>query len=259
MSVPHARRRPGARHRARSTRWTVAVAAFAAVAALTGCRAAALPPSSGDGAPGLNASGQQRSFSAEELVETAAQTRTALKLGGTVLDHAQLAGQGGAAVPALFAAPSPADCSAVTAPSTAAGLDSAAAALILAPSDARARNTAVGLKSHADAGAAAAEAKAFSERAAACARYDVAVDGLRVPVATAVAEPGTSAEGIMATATASIPDPSGGSTPQQRSVVHAVAVKGTVTVEVLLVDARPDDAAAAVRAYVDMAFARLPL
>ncbi|WP_077489169.1 hypothetical protein [Sinomonas mesophila] len=245
---------------ARPTRTLAAAAALAALAVLSGCRAGpALPPSSGDGAPGLNASGQQRSFSPEELVETAAQTRTALKLGGTVLDHAQLAAQGEAAVPALFAQPGPAECAAVTAPSTATGLDAAAAALILAPSDSRARNTAVGLKSHADPGAAAAEAKALAEGAAACARYDAALGGQRVPVVAAAADPGTSADGVMVTATASVPDPSGGSTPQQRGVVHAVAVKGTVTVEVLLVDARPDDAAAAVRAYVDMAFARLPL
>ena len=256
MSVLHARRLGTASRR----RPVLAAVALAAAVVLSGCRAgAALPPSSGDGAPGLNASGQQRSFSAEELVETAAQTRTALKLGGTVLDHAQLAAQGGAAIPALFAEPSPADCGALTAPSTAAGLDKAAAALILAPSDNRARNTAVGLKSHADPAAASAEAKALAERAAACARFDATLGGQRVPVSAAAADPGTSADGVMVTATASVPDPSAGSTPQQRSVVHAVAVRGTVTVEVLLVDARPDDAAAAIRAYVDMAFARLPL
>ena len=227
---------------------------------LTGCRAgAALPPSSGDAGPGLNASGQQRTFSAEELVETAAQTRTALKLGGTVLDHAALAAQGEAAVPALFTQPGPAECGTVTSPSTARGLDAAAAALILAPSDSRARNTAVGLKSHADVGAAAAEAKALADRAAACARYEVSLGGGRVPVTSTAADPGAAADGVMVTATASVPDPAGGSTPQQLSVVHALLAKGTVTVEVLLVDARPDDAAAAVRAYADMAFARLPL
>ena len=238
----------------------VVVGTLLAAAALSGCRAgAALPPSSGDAGPGLNASGQQRSFSAEELVETAAQTRTALKLGGTVLDHATLAAQGEAAVPALFAQPAPADCAAVTSPSTAKGLDRAAAALILAPSDNRARNTAVGLKSHADPGAAAAEAKAFAERASACARYEVSLGAQRVPVAAAVADPGASADGVMVTATASVPDLSGGSTPQQLSVVHALVAKGTVTVEVLLVGARPDDADATVRAYADMALARLPL
>jgi hypothetical protein len=220
----------------------------------------AVPPPSGDSAPGLNASGTQRTFSAQELVATAAETKTALKLGGAVLDQAQLASQGPRAVPSLATGAVPERCAALTAAGTPTGLDRAAAALILAPSDTRAQSTAVGLTSHATPEAAAATAKAVGEGAASCARYDATVGGQRVPVTAAVADPGADAPiAVMVTSTAHVPDPSGGSTPQERSAVRAVAAKGTVTVEVLLTDTRPEDAAATVRGYIDMAFARLPL
>lgn len=78
-------------------------------------------------------------------------------------------------------------------------------------------------------------------------------------VSAAAADPGADAqEAAIMTSTAQIPDGSGGS-PQGRTAVRALAAKGTVVVEVLLVDAQADDAAATVRGYIDMALARLPL
>lgn len=237
-----------------------AASAVLAVGALAGCSAGVqIPPSSGQGGPGLNASGEQRSFTGDELVGTAAAAKTALKLGGAVLDAPQLAAQKEAAVPALFTDASPAACAALTVTSTPAGLDSAAAALVLAPSDSHAQHTAVGLKSRATPEEAATEVAALKKSAAACGRYQTSLAGRRVPVTAAAADPGADAqEAVMVTATAQVPDGSGG-TPQEHTVVRALAAKGTVVVEVLLVDAQADDAAATVRGYIDMALARLPL
>ncbi|AMM32315.1 hypothetical protein SA2016_1639 [Sinomonas atrocyanea] len=237
-----------------------AATAVLAVGALAGCRAGVqVPPSSGQGGPGLNASGEQRSFTGDELVGTAAAAKTALRLGGAVLDAPQLAAQKEAAVQGLFTDTSPAACAALTVTSTPAGLDRAAAALVVAPSDSHAQHTAVGLKSRATPEEASAEVAALAKAAAACGRYQASFGGLRVPVTAAAADPGADAqEAVMVTSTAQVPDGSGG-TPQERTVVRALAAKGTVVVEVLLVDAQADDAAATVRGYIDMALARLPL
>ncbi|GAB4099219.1 hypothetical protein [Sinomonas halotolerans] len=264
--------------------WTsrvLSVCALAvAAAALAGCRGPEIPPPSGEYRAGLNAAGQQRTFAADELVATAAETRTALGLGGTVLDHAQLAQvprsgapdarAGAGATAGFLGAAEPAACRVLGTPAATLGTLGAgdagravvpgATALITAPSDSRAQRTAVGLASHAAPEAAVDAVSAFAQRAAACARHTAAVDGRRVPVVVRTADPGASADSAaMATVTALVPDPDGGGTPQERTLVHAVAAKGTVTVEVLLVQTRPDDAAAAVRAYADMAFSRLPL
>jgi hypothetical protein len=237
-----------------------AVSAALAVGALAACRAGVqVPPSSGQGGPGLNASGEQRSFTGEELVGTAAAAKTALRLGGSVLDAPQLTAQKEAAVPGLLADAAPAACAALTAPSTPAGLDRAAAALVVAPSDSHAQHTAVGLKSRATPEDAVAEVAALKKAAAACGRFQASLGGRRVPVAAAAADPGADAQdAVMVTSTAQVPD-SGGGTPQERRVVRALAAKGTVVVEVLLVDAQADDAGATVRGYIDMALARLPL
>jgi hypothetical protein len=241
----------------------VALAAVFAAATLGGCRAGVeVPPASGQGGPGLNASGEQRTFTGAELVETAASAKAALALGGSVLDGAQLAAQRSTAVPALFADAGPASCAPLTASSTpaaAAGAGSPAAALVVAPSDAHAQRSALGLVSRATPEDAAAEVASLRKLAAACGRYEAALGGRRVPVGVAATDPSADApEAVMVTATAQVPDPNGGS-PQPHAVVRALAAKGTVVVEVLLVDAQADDAQATVRGYVDMALARLPL
>lgn len=237
-----------------------AVSALLAVGALAGCRAGVqVPPSSGQGGPGLNASGEQRSFTGDELVGTAAAAKTALRLGGAVLDGGQLAAQKSGAVPGLLTEAGPASCAPLTAPSTPSGLDQAAAALVVAPSDTHAQRTAVGLKSRATPEDAAAEVASLKKLAASCGRYEAALGGRRVPVTATVADPSADAqEAVMVTSTALVPD-AGGGTPQERRTVRALAAKGTVVVEVLLVDAQADDAAATVRGYVDMALSRLPL
>lgn len=230
------------------------------ITALAGCRAATqVPASSGQGGPGLNASGEQRGFSGAELVEAAAATKTALGLGGSVLDQSQLAAQGAPVVPPLLTEPGPASCAPLTAPSTAGGLGAVAAALIVAPSDSRAGHTALALKSLPTPEDAAAQVRALAALAATCGRYEAALEGRRVPVAAVVSDPSADAPAAaMVTSTAQVPD-TGGSGTRERRVTRALAAKGTVVVEVVLVDAKTDDAAATVRGYVDMAFARLPL
>ncbi|WP_430295911.1 hypothetical protein [Sinomonas sp. B1-1] len=258
---PMSRARTGRTARASRPAGRTVMLLAAAVLALAGCRPGlAVPPPGGEGRPGLNASGTQRSFSAQELVTAAAETRTALRLGGSVLDQGQLAAQGERAVPSPLTGAGPASCAALTTPATLTGLDKASAALIVAPSDARAQTTAIGFASHASPDAAAATVTALGALAASCARYDAALGGQRVPVVVRAADPAADApHAVMVISTAQVPDPTEGSTPQERSIVRAVAAKGTVAVEVLLVDTRPEDAAATVRAYADMALDRLPL